>query len=94
MSGVSSRANPNEIDFKKGDKMKRFALNLKKLDPRKYGYDYGMSGSIVFDANLFCECPSCKGRGEIEVKQGKEIKIERCVVCDGTGAVAKDIYFD
>jgi len=32
-----------------------------KKDPRKYGFDYGDGGPIVFDSNLFKECPSCKG---------------------------------
>ena len=53
----------------------------KKLDPRKYGFDYGDNSPIVFDSNLFQECPSCKGKGEINA--------EKCSTCDGTGAVEK-----
>lgn len=60
-----------------------------KLDPRKYGFDYGNGGPIVFDSNLFRGCPSCKGKGEIEVEERKEVKIEKCPTCDGTGAVEK-----
>lgn len=68
-------------------------FNSKKLDPRKYGYDYGSGmGPIVFNSNLFKECSSCKGTGEIEIKEGKTPKIEKCLDCDGTGAVPKDIY--
>jgi hypothetical protein len=62
--------------------MSAFDSNSKKLDPRKYGYNYGMGGPIVFDSNLFKECPSCKGTGKI--------KEEKCPTCDGTGAVAKE----
>lgn len=58
-----------------------------KLDPRKYGFDYGNGGPIVFDANLFKECPSCKGKGEVE---SQDRKIEKCPTCDGTGAVPKE----
>ena len=56
--------------------------NPEKLDPRKYGFDYGEGGPIVFDSNLFKTCLSCKGKGE--TKAGK------CSTCDGTGAVPKE----
>ena len=52
-----------------------------KKDPRKYGFDYGDGRPIVFDSNLFKECPSCKGTGKINE--------EKCLTCDGTGAVEK-----
>lgn len=62
--------------------MTLFKSECKKLDPRKYGYDYGPEmGPIVFDSNLFRECPSCKGTGKINE--------EKCPACDGTGAVEK-----
>lgn len=61
-----------------------------KLDPRKYGFDYGDGGPIVFDSNLFRECPSCGGTGEIEIREEKKVRIEKCLICDGTGAVSKD----
>lgn len=61
--------------------MTLFNSDRKKLDPRKYGFDYGDGGPIVFDSNLFKECPSCKGKGKI--------KEEKCPTCDGTGAVEK-----
>lgn len=56
--------------------------DIKKKDPRKYGFDYGDSGPIVFDSNLFKECPSCRGEGEVNG--------EKCPTCDGTGAVEKE----
>jgi hypothetical protein len=63
---------------------------LKELDPRKYGFDYGDGGPVVFDSNLFRECPSCGGKGWIEInKENGEIDEERCSVCKGTGAVEK-----
>lgn len=57
-----------------------------KLDPRKYGFDRGIGNTIIFDSNLFQECPSCKGKGMVEAKNQK---IEKCHNCDGTGAVVK-----
>jgi hypothetical protein len=70
-----------EIDLME-DKMSAFGQNPEKLDPRKYGFDYGDGRPIVFDANLFKECPSCKGSGKINE--------EKCIDCDGTGAIPKD----
>ena len=62
--------------------------DTKMKDPRKYGFDYGMGGPIVFDSNLFQECLSCKGTGMVETK---DQKMEKCYICDGTGAVPKDL---
>jgi len=57
-------------------KMNLFNFNptkFKKLDPRKYGYDYGYDiGSIVFDSNFFKQCSSCRGTGEIRIKERKK----------------------
>ena len=60
--------------------------DIKTKDPRKYGFDYGMGGPIVFDSNLFRECPFCKGKGKTQD--------EKCLVCDGTGAVPKNYNID
>lgn len=56
--------------------------DIKKKDPRKYGFDHGDGGPIVFDSKLFRECPSCDGRGSINEK--------KCLTCDGTGAIPKN----
>lgn len=58
-----------------------------KLDPRKYGFDYGMGGPTVFDSNLFHECPSCNGEGTVETK---DQKIEKCLTRDGAGVITKN----
>ncbi len=72
--------------------MSLFNLDRKNLDPRKYGFDYGPGmGPIVFDSNLFQECPSCRGKGEIEIQEEEKVKLEKCLDCDGTGAALKDI---
>lgn len=72
--------------------MNLFNSDRKKLDPRKYGFDYGPGmGPIIFDSNLFQECLSCRGKGEIEIQEGQKVKLEKCLDCDGTGAVPKNI---
>ena len=62
--------------------MKRFGPDVQKSDPRKHGFDYGMGRPIVFDSDKFRTCPSCKGEGKING--------DKCINCDGTGAVPKE----
>ena len=54
----------------------------KNLDPKKHGFDYGDGRPVVFNSDLFRECPSCEGKGEVNG--------EKCITCDGTGAVEKE----
>ncbi len=70
--------------------MNLFNSYPKKIDPKKYGFDYGMGEQIIFNTNLFQRCPSCKGKGKVEIRSKEEIKIEKCFVCNGTGAVSKN----
>lgn len=61
--------------------MKKFELGKKKLDPTKYGFDYGMGGPIVLNSSKFRICSFCNGKGEINGN--------KCINCDGTGATER-----